>query len=317
MDELYLRKLVSRYLDKKSTDEELEVFVILMKQGILDQYIEEAMAAEAVFLQESEPAITIKRPFRWKLWTVAASVMLVAGVLLLRPATKPSAPELAKIHRIKIYNPHHLIQKVILPDSSTVWLSPESQLSYPSKFGNYRQVQLQGEAFFEVTKDHQHPFVISSGKVLTKVWGTSFRVRSYQNEDRTRVSVLTGKVSVTTPAHQEIFLYPAQEAVYKPKTSRLSKEKIAVSELGVWKKADLTFDNIPLRKIAEVLSSYYAVHLQVEGESLQQSLLTADFSGRNLADILLLISKSLHTTYSIENKQIIISTTTTKPESIN
>jgi transmembrane sensor len=84
-----------------------------------------------------------------------------------------------------------------LADGTQVWLSPNSTLSYPAKFdGNERQVTLDGEAFFEVTHDVKHPFIIKSGEVSTTVLGTSFNVTAYTKQHTINVTLVTGKVAV-------------------------------------------------------------------------------------------------------------------------
>lgn len=326
MGEDYLKDLVNRYLDKKATDEELEVFIYLMKQGKLDQYIQDAMNKDVDVHLQTEFHSKRKISF---FWPVAAAVALAIGSLTYITLRRSPAPSYAKIRSIKINNTTPIIRKQVLPDGSMVWLNPNTILSYPSRFGKLREVSMQGEAFFEVTKDHAHPFVITSGKVLTKVWGTSFRIRSIPGENNTKVSVLTGKVSVSipieqtlseTPKHSEIFLFPQEEVTYQPAARHLLKAPIAVtSDMDMWRKSNLSFDDAPLADITVQLSKYYNVDLQAEGEKLQQNQLTADFNGKNLADILVLICKSMHTSYTKVDNRIILRTTATtqKPISIN
>lgn len=326
MGEDYLKNLVNRYIEKKSTDEELEVFIYLMRQGKLDQYLQDAMDKDIdVHLQtESHP----KRKIRF-LWPIAAVVALAVATVSYITVRHFPAQTYAKTRNIHINNTTPVIHKQILPDGSLVWLSPNTILNYPSRFGKLREVSMQGEAFFEVIKDHAHPFVITSGKVLTKVWGTSFRIRSIPGENNTKVSVLTGKVSVSIPIeqtpskiakHNEIFLFPQEEVIYKPTDHHLLKAPIAeTSDMDMWRKSNLSFDDAPLADITAQLSKYYNVNLQAEGEKLQQNQLTADFNGKNLPDILVLICKSLHTDYSKEDNKIILRTiaTTQKPISVN
>jgi transmembrane sensor len=328
MGEDYLKKLVNRYLEKKSTDEELEIFVNLMKQGKLDQYIQEAMNEDVDAHLQAEPDIKRKSLFARLRWPVAATIALALGALTYVSISKLPSGITAKT--IKINNLTSTIHKQVLPDGSTVWLNPNTHLSYPSRFGKLREVSMRGEAFFEVTKDHAHPFVITSGTVLTKVWGTSFRIRSIPGERDTKVSVLTGKVSVSIPGQktavtslkqhdkEEVLLLPQQEATYQQANHHLIKAPIPVSsDVIVWRKANLSFEDTPLVQIAAELSKYYHVQIKAEGDTLNQTQLTADFNGKNLADILVLICKSLHTSYNKEDNTIILRTANQKPISIN
>jgi transmembrane sensor len=328
MEEVYLKKLVARYLDKKLTDEELEIFVYLMKRGRLDSYIRQAMDADID--EQAEFSLPQRKNVFSRLnWAVAAAVAIIIGISAYISFVK-FTPEHSEAKTVKINNTSGITQKQLLPDGSTVWLNPNTQLSYPSRFGKLREVKMQGEAFFEVTKDHAHPFVITSGKVLTKVWGTSFRIRSIPGEKNTEVSVLSGKVSVSImkekdaspllaeSVEEEVLLLPLQEAIYKPAKHQLLKAAIpASSDVIVWRKAKLSFENTRLADIALELNRVYHVQLEVQGSELQRSQLTADFTDKNLADILLLICKSLHTSYSKADNRIILRTTTQIPISIN
>ena len=321
MGEDYLRNLVNRYLDKTSTDEELEVFVQLMKQGRLDQYIQEAMDRDMdKGLVAKLPKAANKMSFGRFRWPIAAAIALAMATATHYVYHKASSQKLAQANTILISNKTLSIRKQVLPDGSIIWMNPNTSLTYPAKFGKLREVTMKGEAFFEVTKDHAHPFVVTSGSVLTKVWGTSFRIRSIAGEKDTKVSVLTGKVSVSIPVKKgapnslkntEVMLLPKQEATYQQADHQLLKTPISpVSDVYVWSKAALSFDNTKLSAIVKKLNQHYHTEIQIEGEELQQNQLTADFNGKNLADILELICKSLHTSYSKEAGKITLRTTT-------
>jgi len=314
MNEDYLRKLVKRYLDKKSTDEELEVFVYLMKQGKLDPYIQEEMdttiqevIAENV-LQPDTPVYKKRKNYFIAYLKIAASILLVSGLLATIYFYKNKQ---TAIDIVSINNRTGIIFKQILPDGTKVWLNPNATLSFPSKFGKLREVTMQGEAFFDVTKDHKHPFQITSGNVLTKVWGTSFRIRSVPGENNTKVTVLTGKVSVSIPEQisampkvtsaapkktQEIMLLPQQEATYQKIANHLLKTPVT-ADLTIWRNVSLSFENETIENVTRILSKHYHLQIQAEGTQLNQYRLTADFTDKNLADILFLICRSVHTTY--------------------
>lgn len=319
MNEDYLRKLVKRYLDKKSTDEELEVFVYLMKQGKLDPYIKEAMDTTIQQVTAEDilhPDTTIKRKnYFIPYLRIAASILLVSGLLTVIYFYKNKQ---TAINIVSIKNHTGIIFKQVLPDGSQVWLNPNASLSFPSKFGQLREVTMQGEAFFNVTKDHKHPFQITSGKVLTKVWGTSFRIRSIPGENNTKVTVLTGKVSVSIPAQistmpevtsaapkktEELMLLPQQEATYQKVAHHLLKTPVS-ADLTMWHNVSLSFENETIENVTRILSKHYHLQIQAEGTQLNQYRLTADFTDKNLADILFLICRSVHTTYVRDEHKI-------------
>jgi transmembrane sensor len=325
MDENYYRKLVKRYLDKKTTDEELVVFIHLMQQGILEKYLEEAMNEDLGTLTEEENHSSVfkNKVLGWLRWSVAATILIAAGTViytssdknpLLGFANKPNGFTTANVQTIS--NLTHFIHKQTLPDGSAVWLMPNSTLNYPLKFtGSFRKVSMQGEAFFDVTKDHAHPFTITSGKVLTKVWGTSFKIKSVPGEGETRVSVLSGKVSVSILGQKtsrspqtEVMLKPKDEATYlNAKNNLLHSHLNALpSELKIWRKTNMVFENVPLGDVKETLEKEYDVSIEVNNVELRNYHISADFNGKNLPDVLMLICKIVHATYVTEGNKIVL-----------
>jgi ferric-dicitrate binding protein FerR (iron transport regulator) len=216
------------------------------------------------------------------------------------------------------------IQQITLSDGSRVWVSPKSTLTYPKAFEKLsRRVSLTGEAFFEVTKDHKRPFSILTGKVITKVWGTSFRIRAYAADKITRVNVVTGKVSVsvngqsniaqnmdkviTAGKTEEIMLLPNQEAVYNKTADNLEKNLATTdASIGMWKKASLSFNNTPLSEVFRVLNKSFNVNISSTDKSINADLLKADFSNENLPTILAILKRTLNVNYQVNGNNFIM-----------
>lgn len=209
------------------------------------------------------------------------------------------------------------IYKVTLPDSSAVWLNPSAKISYPNAFAaDSRQVSISGECFFEVTKNPQRPFIISSRSIVTKVWGTSFLVRDNEQSNMADVSVLTGKVSVSAKVNgnnaittkltkDEVMIYPHQKAVYLNDKHTLTSQAVEVkSTVKKYQRTHLVFDNKPLKDIIPVLDSSFNVNIKVTSEKLNHYILNADFEGFNLPDVLDALKKSLNIDYAIVNNHI-------------
>jgi transmembrane sensor len=329
MDQDHYQTLVDRYLKKRLTDEELEVFISLMRQGKLNAYLREAMdkdlGLDEVSDSENVPVIRLKKNnvvLRWSAAAVIAGLFL-CGIYFIRQQkiqsntkNKPIVATINNLDTVRISNTTASIVKRILPDKSAVWLQPYTCISYPSKFtGQLRTVKMQGDAFFEVTKDAHHPFVITSGKILTRVWGTSFRIKAVPGEAVYKVLVLTGKVSVSlaTPGaagtrNAQLMLRPAEEAVYRNTGEQLKKENIRLEDdLLIWKKSNLAFDNASLSAILSAVNNNYNVHVTVSDKQIDSYHITANFNNKNLADILTLICKSVNCNYAIIANEIKIS----------
>jgi len=203
---------------------------------------------------------------------------------------------------IAFRNAGNSIYKKVLPDNSTVWLSPNSTLTYPEKFiGTNRNVMLTGEAFFEVTKDKKHPFIISSSSITTKVWGTSFRVRAFKNLPA-EVSVVTGRVSVNQKNRkEEVMLLPNQKVTLAnnehliKNTSDLIKD-----EMRIWKKVSLSFNDVQLSQVFSALNKNFNIKIYSNEPKLNSMEFTGDFNDQSLPAILDMIKESVNASYAIE-----------------
>ncbi|RYY06476.1 MAG: hypothetical protein EOP43_06240, partial [Sphingobacteriaceae bacterium] len=132
-----------------------------------------------------------------------------------------------KIPQIEIANNTKHIIKQVLPDKSIVWLNPKATLKFPKKFKvSSRDIAMDGECFFEVSKNPQRPFIIQSKHLVTKVWGTTFKVSDNNTAATAQVTVVTGKVSVSIqgskPARtgaglsvEEVILLPKQKVLLR------------------------------------------------------------------------------------------------------
>lgn len=208
-------------------------------------------------------------------------------------------------------NTTQTIQKYILSDGSSIWLSPMAKVQYKKNFDPEKRIlNMTGEVFFEVSKDKNRPFVIYAGGVVTKVWGTSFSVTTGKRAEDTEIAVLTGKVSVKvqeSAEDKELMLLPNQKAVYTKHNHELRKDKTpAHSKINIWKKEGILFDNMLVEQVIEVLNAKFDVNITTANKALAAHVLKADFTGQSLPDILLIMGKTLNVTYQIEDKNIIL-----------
>jgi transmembrane sensor len=161
-----------------------------------------------------------------------------------------------------------------LPDGTKIWLSPSSSLQYPDQLtGNLREVKLEGEAFFEVAKDKEHPFVIHSGQMDTRVVGTSFNIQSYKIQAKYLVTVVTGVVNVSTPGalngkRSNVVLRPGQRSDFNPQTGRLiSLNYPEAKQMLNRKNGILNYDGVSVPEVVAELTRYYRVPILIESKS--------------------------------------------------
>lgn len=168
---------------------------------------------------------------------------------------------------------------IVLPDSSTVILHSGSKLEYPEGFtGKNREVNLYGEAYFDVSHRPEQPFVIHTGTIKTTVLGTAFNIK-YDHEGVT-VSVTRGKVRVEDKIKTLAILTPDQQVQYKVKEDTSSLQIVNASDVVTdWTKEEMVFNGITFEEIVKILELRYGVALLFENDSLKKCSIRASFSG--------------------------------------
>lgn len=175
------------------------------------------------------------------------------------------------------------IKTVDLPDGSRVYLNSNSKLTYPQKFATHaREVTLDGEAFFEVAKDENIPFLIKAGPAFTEVVGTSFNISTRKNI--IVVTVLTGKILLYKDKAEPITLTVGQQGTYSDKG--LKKNVNEDINFLSWKTNVLTFKNTPLSQVVRDLGRHYNKHIEIATDALEECTLTSTYQQQSLDEIL-------------------------------
>ena len=201
------------------------------------------------------------------------------------------------------------VMKVTLPDSSTIWLNAGSEVSYPKDFHGQRTraIQLTGEAFFEVTHNEKQPFIVESGSLKTIVYGTSFNVSSYNDNQRSSVTVKTGKVGVLLrkdSLSKPTMLLPGNQLVYHRDNGELETANIYADEVATWINGDLVFDQATPKEVFATLERKFDVEFSFNAADFEGCKLTAKFPNQSLKTILTALSASLHIKVKEHGKNI-------------
>lgn len=212
-------------------------------------------------------------------------------------------------HQIHVPTGQHV--EIMLADGSKVWLNSGSTLTFPSKFnGKKRMVELDGEGFFEVKSDKEHPFIVSTSKYQEKAVGTSFNIYDYQDSPQFEAALLNGKVEVTTNAKKSsvVILTPNQRAALCQGVLKVKPIENANNYL--WRKGILYF-NEPLLEVFDKLQEYYDIEFQIRNSSLTRKspYCTGKFRAKDgLEHIIRVLKETNHFDYQIdyESKKIII-----------
>lgn len=263
------------------------------------------------------------RPATWLKWAAAAclAVLVGTGVWLLTERTE--VPSLYQqqvadlpVSRIERVNPSRQTQSFRLPDGSTVQLSPRSRLSYAADFGQAtRIIYLLGEATFDVARNPEKPFYVHANELVTKVLGTRFVVKAYEQDRSVMVTVQHGRVSVyrNKPDREQaltgVLLTPNQQVVFTRQTEQFTKTIVSAPVLVQGEKSgkDLfVFDETPVAKVFERLEKAYGIDIIYNRDVLTGCQLTASLTDENLFQKLDAITQSIDATYELVDGQVVI-----------
>jgi len=251
------------------------------------------------------------RPLHWAL-RIAAGFVGTAFLLGVGYRLYNGGPAENKLVEMTVSAPDQINENryFILPDSSKVLLHAGSKINYSAKNKETREVNLSGEAYFEVKPDRDKPFIIHTGKLKkTTVLGTAFNIRAYSHQDRITVTVTHGKVQVENESKVLGILTKDQEIVYNSKQQKTEEKAIRTESGTGWISAGMEFESVSLKKIAEQLSRRYGIKIRFDNPSLEGCPITASFRGtETFSQILDIITITRGATYRTENngKDVVI-----------
>lgn len=189
------------------------------------------------------------------------------------------------------------ITRYELPDKSVVWLNAGSKLRYPLHFtSEKREVDLEGEAYFEVKSDLNHPFYVNTSQGLqVYVYGTRFNVCAYADDSSIETTLERGKVNVILPYDSsEIVLLPGEGVWYNVEKRKIIKSKVDVYEKTAWKDGKIIFRKATVEKIFARLSRHFNVDIILNAEKKNKGRYRATFTSENLEQILTYLSRSIN-----------------------
>lgn len=235
--------------------------------------------------------------------------MILTGIGIYAISYWNSSSKKDKLVFVERNNPNGQRSKIILSDSSVVYLGAGSSLRFPETFAtDTREIYLAGEAFFEVKKNPKRPFMIHTGSVQTKVLGTSFNIEAFKNQPL-MVEVATGKVRVDHIngefSKSLAVLTPGQKMVLDH--GKVTNLMVNLEEVRDLKEARLTFNDASLNEISKVLQRWYNVRVifKKQAKSRERMTLTLDASV-SVDKILNVLAAAGHFNYTIKNEEIVI-----------
>jgi ferric-dicitrate binding protein FerR (iron transport regulator) len=329
-------ELLERYLNGKATPHESD----LVEQWYtsFDEEKEDALVKEDIVKEKMLSQIKSRLgrggnvspqrnlPFQRSTlrWAATISILMVIGASFYFFLTVELPPTATVKNDIvpaptleRFVNTSELKSSYQLSDGSEVVLQPNSSIEFPSIFSPYkREVKLTGEAFFDVTKDKNRPFVIRTGDVTIKVLGTSFNVKAYQGASEIRVAVKTGKVmvsksenTITLPEENDaIILTPNQEVVYNTADENFQRKLVDVPAiiLAAPTLFKMKYEETPVDEIFEVLEENYGIDIVYDQPTLSGCTLTTSMAEEGLYERIEIICKAIGAQYEITDTMILV-----------
>jgi ferric-dicitrate binding protein FerR (iron transport regulator) len=206
------------------------------------------------------------RPLRSAIARMTAAAAILAGILFFGWQIFHRSPRSLALKVIKI--PNGARRQLLLPDSSVLWVNAGSTVSIPQEWSDSsREIELEGEGFFDIRSDPQRPFLVHVRNATVKVLGTSFNIHAYPSEP-VAVAVATGRVLLRseTSGHGQI-LARNEKAVLDPADGNIHSSNDSADTWSQWIKGGLQFRDSPLQEAIHALERHYNIRLELTGES--------------------------------------------------
>jgi transmembrane sensor len=275
-----------------------------------------------------------KKPFYKKWITYAGIAAVVAGIIFLYPVINEKEQD-TKTAQVKPVNEIAINSgsrtKIQLPDGSQVWVNSGSKLTYEGRFdGSTREVQLEGEAYFDVVKDAAHPFIVHTSGIDIKVLGTTFNVKAYTVDRTIEATLIHGSIEVLNhnqPGAPNIILKPHEKLVYnkyqpadikgkqaivKPANTPFSisietlRKNIADSNIveTAWVYNKLIFEEERFEDLALKMERWYNVKINIENEKLKNYKMSGSFVNETAEEAIKILQFLVPFKYSLKNNEI-------------
>ena len=334
MDQKYFHGILKKYLQGQATAEEEKMidswyadmgkdFYSSMDSREESELENKYWSTITSHIRKKKQSTNNRTIIPWYSIGIAASVLVALVSYLYVIHYKPTEKNVLALQDEgylkweQISNTGEVPQLITLPDKSKVTLEPQSQLKFSAAFNETeRAVYLEGEAFFEVAHNVKRPFLVYTNKLTTKVLGTSFTVKAFQQEKKVTVSVKTGKVSVYTNDEakkektktDEIILTSNQKIVYDKAENKLSRMIVEKPQaiLPAEEVKRMRFENAPVKEIFNAIEKVYGVDIVYDEDKFSSCTLTTAISDGDIYNRLDIICKAIGASYELNENHIVI-----------
>ena len=230
-----------------------------------------------------------------------------SGSLLNTTETVAQIPEQIE-PTVEYATPSGIQGKILLPDSSEVWLNSCTTLKAPPQFDSTgRYIELSGEAYFKVKSNKEWPMYIKSNGVTTKVLGTEFNLSAYKNDAAVKLTLINGKVELEKGDKTKISLNPNEQVtVFNDLSGKYLKKRddFNFENEIAWREGYLVFNNTPMSDVIKRMERWYGVEFATSNQKILNYNFTGRFKGESITRVLDLLSISSNIRYRISNNTV-------------
>ena len=196
--------------------------------------------------------------------------------------------------------------QVVLPDGSQVWLNAASSLRFPTSFtGNERRVEITGEAYFEVAKNANLPFVVQVNTSEIKVLGTHFNIMAYNEEELLKTTLLEGSVQFTS-GENHATLQPGQQSQLIKNGQVKILDNVNIEEVVAWKNGMFHFEKMDIESLMRQISRWYDIEVVYQNHKSDDKFIADIPRNTNLSDALKALELTGKVQFDVEGKTVIV-----------
>lgn len=321
MDQNFLKSLIDKYISGTASP---------VQQKAIDQWMERAaekpLSAEGKDTEQLRDEMWAgirtavepkQRRLRFSRTTTAIAAAISFGLIAIALWFSGTFNQEASKEIYTVSTGANETKKILLPDSSVVWLNGNSEISYPKFFAkNSRQIVMKyGEAFFKIKRNTESPFTVRNEHIDTKVLGTSFNIRSLKNKAEFTVIVKTGRVEVSpagshksgaSMAGTSFVLRPGDGILYHSNTGKTEKLQ-GISDADNWRSGGLSFVQSSVADVAEILQQHFHKPIRLALAADDDHRFTASFDQHtSLQEILNALTILTHLHYQETKNEVVI-----------
>ena len=212
------------------------------------------------------------------------------------------------------YTENGIKAKIMLPDSSVVWLNSGSSITYPQNFsGAERTVKFSGEGYFDIRKNEQVPMVVTTPRGMkVKVLGTKFHICSYDDDADEQATLFSGKINISRVVDNKVVvkekeMKPLESVNFNNANKAVLVANSDTTKKIAWKNGELLFEKTPMSDVIKKLERWHGADIIVRDPSILKYKFTARFRSESMVQILELLTFTAPVDFSIENNQVFLS----------